>query len=137
MINSFTSEYRFLSNFWPAKVTLEGLVFDSVEHAYVAAKTTDAEIRKQVQQIKNTGEVKKFGRTIKLRSDWESVKLSIMEDLLRQKFSNSHLKQQLFLTGSHELVEGNWWGDIFWGVCNGVGENNLGKLLMKIRDEII
>jgi predicted NAD-dependent protein-ADP-ribosyltransferase YbiA (DUF1768 family) len=39
-------------------------------------------------------------------------------------------------TGDEELVEGNWWNDTFWGVCNGVGENNLGKLLMKIRAEL-
>jgi predicted NAD-dependent protein-ADP-ribosyltransferase YbiA (DUF1768 family) len=40
-------------------------------------------------------------------------------------------------TGNEELCEFNTWGDTFYGVCNGVGKNILGKLLMEIRDEEI
>ena len=59
-----------------------------------------------------------------------------MENGLRQKFKYPELREQLLSTGDQELVEGNWWRDFYWGVCNGVGDNNLGKLLMKIRDDI-
>ncbi len=69
------------------------------------------------------------------RPDWQEVKLSQMEFVLRQKFSHPELLALLLATGEMELVEDNDWDDTYWGVCNGVGENNLGKLLMKIRAE--
>ena len=59
-----------------------------------------------------------------------------MEDFLRQKFTDSDLKEKLLATGDAELIEGNHWGDVIWGVCNGIGENNLGKLLMNIRNDL-
>jgi predicted NAD-dependent protein-ADP-ribosyltransferase YbiA (DUF1768 family) len=58
-----------------------------------------------------------------------------MEEILRMKFADERLRDKLTSTAPVELVEGNWWGDTFWGVCKGVGENHLGRLLMKIRDE--
>ena len=71
-----------------------------------------------------------------MRSDWEGVKLQVMEDLLVQKFAHAELKTQLSQTGNALLVEGNYWGDSFWGVDNRKGgQNHLGKLLMKIRDK--
>ena len=60
-----------------------------------------------------------------------------MEDICRAKFTqNEELKKKLIDTGDATLIEGNTWNDTFWGVCNGVGENNLGKILMKIREEL-
>jgi predicted NAD-dependent protein-ADP-ribosyltransferase YbiA (DUF1768 family) len=77
-----------------------------------------------------------MGRAVTLRHDWEAVKFSYMELGLRLKFQNSDLAEKLIATGDEELVEGNTWGDRVWGVCDGEGENRLGKLLMKIREEI-
>jgi predicted NAD-dependent protein-ADP-ribosyltransferase YbiA (DUF1768 family) len=76
------------------------------------------------------------GRKIPIRKDWEDVKLDVMESLLRVKFADLELKQLLLATGTAKLIEGNFWGDTYWGVCAGIGRNNLGKLLMKIRDEL-
>ena len=59
-----------------------------------------------------------------------------MRDCLRLKFEIPELREALLNTDNAKLIEGNWWGDKFWGICNGVGENNLGKLLMEVRDEI-
>ena len=81
------------------------------------------------------GEAKRMGRQVTLRKDWEDVKISVMEKGLRMKFAIPELRDKLLATGEEELVEGNWWGDTCWGVCKGVGANNLGKLLMKIREE--
>jgi predicted NAD-dependent protein-ADP-ribosyltransferase YbiA (DUF1768 family) len=58
-----------------------------------------------------------------------------MLNLLRQKFQNPELREKLLCTGKLELIEGNYWGDTYWGVCRGVGENRLGKLLMLVREE--
>lgn len=133
-IRSFMGPYRFLSNFWLAEVSLDGVVYPSVEHAYVAAKTLDLGVRAAIAEVDTPGKVKRMGRKLVLRDDWEDVKLQVMEDLLRQKFApGTALRTQLDLTGSSHLEEGNTWGDTFWGVCRGVGENHLGKLLMKIR----
>lgn len=82
-------------------------------------------------------ELKAWGKTVDLRSDWSEVRLQVMEDILRIKFSQEQFKQKLLATGNEELVEGNWWHDKFWGQCPvGTGENHLGKLLMKIRKEL-
>jgi hypothetical protein len=82
------------------------------------------------------GESKKLGRRCPVREDWEEIKLSVMEELVRSKFSNPKLSQKLLETNDKLLVEGNTWGDTFWGVCNGRGENHLGKILMKVRSEL-
>ena len=133
-IKSFRGPYRWLSNFWPAQVVLDGIVFGSVEHAYQAAKTLDLDHRRAIAGLAKPGQAKRYGRKLQVREDWEQVKLAVMEDLLRQKFSHPDLGQKLLDTGDACLEESNVWRDFFWGVCDGKGENHLGRLLMKIRD---
>jgi ribA/ribD-fused uncharacterized protein len=136
VIDSFRGEYRWLSTNWPAQVELGGMRFPSVEHAYQAAKTTDARQRAQFL-TGSPGDAKRLGRRVTMRPDWEVVKVDVMRDLLRQKFARgSELAAKLIATGAQPLVEGNTWGDTFWGVCRGKGENNLGRLLMQVRDEV-
>lgn len=134
-IESFSGEFRFLSNFWPASVELDGDLYPSTEHAYQAAKTLDKGLRSKIRQADSPGKAKRLGGKLKLREDWETVKLGVMENILRQKFSEPLLKMKLQNTAPKELIEGNHWNDTFWGICNGEGSNHLGKLLMKIRDE--
>lgn len=134
-ITSFKKEYNFLSNFFPVEVVFEDWVYPSVEHAYVAAKSTDPEFRRSVREASSAGAAKRLGRKVKLRPNWVHLKLEVMGQLLCRKFEHLHLREQLWDTAPRELVEDNNWGDQFWGVCNGVGENYLGKLLMKIRDK--
>jgi ribA/ribD-fused uncharacterized protein len=135
MIDDFSGDFAFLSNFFPVDVTFEGLLFRSTEAAYQASKTLDLRLRRQFVLLSPV-KAKKLGNKIELRDDWTDVRLQIMENILRQKFAIEEFKELLLLTGDEELVEGNVWHDVFWGVCNGVGENHLGKLLMKIRLEI-
>ena len=135
-IKGFQGENRWLSNFWPAMVTLDGISYPTTEQAYVAAKTLDPEIRKQIAALTTPGKAKRFGRRIEVRPDWENVKLAVMEDLTRQKFNIPELKEKLLATGDAYIEETNRWGDKFWGVSGGVGQNNLGKIIMKVRDEL-
>jgi N-glycosidase YbiA len=136
-ITEFSGEYRWLSNFWPSVVELDGIVFQHVEGAYVAAKTLDIDARYRIQNLLTPGACKREGRKLQLRDDWENVKVSIMETLLRQKFApDSDLARQLLATGDREIQEGNYWGDTFWGICKGRGQNVLGRLLMHIRNEL-
>lgn len=136
-IAAFTGEYRWLSNFWPAPVMLDGVVYPTVEHAYVAAKTTDPAVRHQVLLCIGPTSVKRFGRTIRLRDDWDMTRLTVMADLVWQKFQEPDLRRRLINTTGRELIEGNTWNDTFWGVCNGVGMNHLGRIIMNIREHII
>lgn len=136
VIDSFQGEKRFLSNFFPAKVSLDGIKFSSVENAYQAAKTLDESIRLKFVNL-TAGQAKRESRKLKIRPDWEQVKLLIMNDLVTEKFTrNLDLQKKLLDTGEAELIEGNTWGDVFWGVCKGKGDNNLGKILMSVRNRI-
>lgn len=132
---SFSGEYRWLSNFWPAKVVCRGLVFPTVENAYQAMKCKVFDQMVEFTHIK-PWEAKKLGRTIVTREDWDIIKLETMRNLVHQKFWHEDLKQKLLATGHVMLIEGNTWGDTYWGVCNGKGENHLGKILMAERAEL-
>ena len=135
-IDSFTGEYRFLSNFYPCEIIFEGALYPSVEHAYQAAKTLVQEERGRIQAAKTPGAAKKLGRKVTLQAGWNSMRVAVMRELLRTKFSDNVLKAILLETGDADLVEGNNWGDAFWGVCKGRGENWLGRLLTEIRKEV-
>jgi hypothetical protein len=135
MIDRFEGENFFLSNFYPATVTFEGEEYPTTEHAYQAAKTIDNNSRGQIKLCTTPGRAKRMGAKVGLRQDWEVIKESVMLDLLRQKFQNKELSQKLLETGDQDLVEGNNWGDCEWGVCNGIGKNKLGKILMQVRLE--
>lgn len=130
MINSFRDEYRFLSNFW---IEEDGY---TVEHHYQAEKAVSDEEYQWVLESRTPGEAKRRGRKVNMVPDWDYIKNRIMLDLVRAKFQNPGLKSKLLATGDQELVEGNHWGDTYWGVCNGVGQNKLGKILMKVREEL-
>lgn len=134
-IDSFTGDYRFLSNFYSVEVKYDGVSFPSCEHAYQAAKTEDKGKRRKFREG-TAGVAKREGRRLILRPGWEGMKLDIMLDLLRQKFAHPHLRRVLLETEDAELIEGNTWNDRFWGQCDGTGLNHLGKLLMRVRDEI-
>ena len=137
-IDSFRGKYYFLSNFFPAEVTYNGLTYQNNEAAFQAQKTYSKEERIEFTTLEPR-DAKRRGRRVRLRKDWEQVKDRIMEEIVRAKFSqNEELKEQLLATGDAQLVEGNRWNDRYWGVDirSGVGENHLGKILMKVRSEL-
>ncbi len=136
VIDRFKGEHRFLSNFLGGPVSYDGETYETVEHAYQAAKTTDLVVRKAIQECATPGRAKRLGQKSSLRPDWEDVKEGVMFGLLRIKFQIPEFRDKLLDTGSTPLIEGNTWGDVYWGVCRGEGENRLGKLLMRIREEL-
>jgi ribA/ribD-fused uncharacterized protein len=123
-------------------IKLDEVYYSSCEHAYQAAKTIFPDERKLFTALGFTaGDAKKLGQTLKLREDWDHIKVNIMEDLVRQKFQTIVLRAQLLKTGQAIIIEGNSWHDQFWGDCTclkhqGIpGQNHLGRILMKIRGE--
>lgn len=142
-ITSFRGEYRFLSNFALAEVTALGVTAATSEHLYQAMKTEDPERRTWVLASDSPGESKRRGRKVALRPDWETIKLDIMRAVVNAKFEQHlDLASRLLETGEAVLIEGNTFGDRFFGAeldlhtGNWVGENHLGKILMAIREEL-
>lgn len=133
-IDSFEGDYYFLSNFYPCQIVYKGYIFKSSESAFQSDKDLS---RQKDFELLSPGRAKRLGKQVNLRPDWEEVKDSIMEDILRIKFSKMRLREKLIATYPRKLIEGNDWFDTYWGVCNGEGKNKLGKILMKIRKEII
>ncbi len=89
-----------------------------------------------ISQCTTPGQAKRAGLRLRLRFDWPAIKLGVMSTGLDAKFQIPELRDKLLATGNAELVEGNSWNDTYWGMCRGVGDNHLGKLLMKIRAEL-
>lgn len=136
-IVSFTGPNFFLSNFYPCEVVFEGKIYKSSEHAYMAAKTTDPNIREYIAAQPTPAAAKKVGRSIPLRENWDNIRIHYMRVILENKFGDYDLRARLDATKGCELIEGNTWGDRFWGQCPlGNGRNELGKLLMSIRDDV-
>ena len=136
MINEFRGKYYFLSNFFTVPVTYEGITYANNEAAFQAAKTLSQKIRQEFANLP-PNEAKKKGRAVTLRENWDVIKYDIMYNIVLAKFTqNPELKAKLLATGNELLEEGNNWGDKIWGTVNGVGHNNLGKILMRIRDEL-
>jgi N-glycosidase YbiA len=139
MIRKFDKAYKWLSNFAPCTIVLNGITYPSVEHAYMSAKSDDVRwyLKCTDDRIK-PGTIKKLSRGILLVSNWDSLKIEVMRECLNQKFSQEPYKTLLIETGDVFIQEGNFWGDTFWGVDleTGEGENNLGKLIMKVREKL-
>ena len=135
-INKFEGEFDFLSNFSLHAVEYDGTVWPTAEHAFQAAKTNNEEQKVAIWNALTPGHAKKMGKKVTLRHDWEEKKIDVMLQIVRSKFTNEELKQKLLATGDTKLVEGNYWNDRFWGVCQGEGQNHLGRILMQVREEI-
>jgi ribA/ribD-fused uncharacterized protein len=137
VIDAFTGPYFFLSNFAESPVEFEGALYPTVEHAFAAAKTLDPTERELIRLAERPGEAKRLGRQVALRPGWDDLRVEVMRGLLARKFApGSELAARLLATGDAQLVEGNTWGDRFWGVCRGQGRNQLGQLLMELRDQL-
>lgn len=137
-VNGFFLQHRFLSNYHECPVEHEGILYGSSEAAYQAAKTENLAKRRLFAEMR-PNQSKKEGQYLTLRVGWNDMKVSVMREVLMDKFTrNRELGLMLVSTAPVRFEETNWWGDMFWGVCwhNGAwrGENNLGKVLMDIRN---
>ena len=134
MIAAFENEYSFLSNFFEADVTYRCITFKNNEAAFQAQKCP-SRIDEFIKLPPNRA--KRLGRKVDLRADWDQVKDQIMYEICKCKFTqNPTLKLMLIKTSDQELIEGNYWKDTYWGVCKGIGQNKLGKILMRLREEL-
>ena len=127
--------YNWFSNMEPDPITIDNITYPSVENYYQSQKTLDLTERRQFETC-NPGYSKKLGKSIKLRNDWEQIKFDVMEKALKIKFALGTSWYTKLKETEGEIVEWNNWNDKIWGkTLDGIGENHLGKILMKIRDE--
>lgn len=133
-IKGFVGQNRFLSNFWPCEIYFNGKRYLNSEAAYQAQKSGGELYIEQFFEI-DAKLAKQMGKKMPLVKNWDIIKYDIMSAIVFDKFyRNKDLRQKLLDTRNKYLEETNWWGDKIWGVCDGIGENNLGKILMKIRE---
>lgn len=141
-ITMFKNEYAFLSNFSPINIEIDGRLWQTSEHMYMACKTTDPYMQEKIRKAYTPGYAKKLGRQLTLRPDWEQIKDQAMLRVLQTKFKyNKEHRELLLATGNEQLIEGNYWHDNYWGSCickrcGNKGKNMLGQLLMQVRDEL-
>lgn len=148
-ISRFIGSWGFLSMFYPAELVWEGVTYRTGEHAFNAGKTVvvgtgprDRGTRMWVAAAPSPGEAKARGRQLQLRPGWdETVRYEVMASVLYAKFAHDPFRvARLMSTGDRELIEGNDWHDVHWGVCScrnhGYGDNHLGRLLMELREKL-
>jgi ribA/ribD-fused uncharacterized protein len=139
-IDRFVDDYAFLSNFYAWDLTYRGIYYPTAEHAFQAAKSDQVSNKLMISHAETPGKAKRLGRQITIRDDWEDVKLRVMLEILIEKFAPTDRMDQLKATAPHNLVEGNYWHDQFWGNCfcpdhqNDKGSNKLGLILKYIRN---
>jgi len=143
MIDKFSDDFEFLSNFYVSPLKWDGYSWLTVEHIFQAAKTYDPNMRKIIREASTPSKAKHLGRKVTLRSDWEDIKSAIMYELTKLKFfPDTDLAKKLLATGEEILVEGNYWHDNIWGSCycdkckDIEGGNLLGYILMLVRKEL-
>ena len=136
-ISEFKGQYEFLSNFYPSKIMFHNRLYPTVEHAFQASKTDDYNEQEAIRLVPDARAAKKYGRKVTLRANWDGIRVAFMKAIVLEKFKqNPDLLEKLLDTGDAVLEEGNYWQDKFWGVFNGQGDNNLGKVLMEVREEL-
>jgi ribA/ribD-fused uncharacterized protein len=130
----FRGKYSFLSNFYNSPIVYKDKVYSTAEHLFQCCKTESEKEREWIRTAHSPAEAKGRGRKVSLRNDWNKIKVNAMRGVLKLKFKQNKdlLKRLMEIEG--EIVEDNEWNDKYWGKCNGVGKNVLGKLLMEIRD---
>jgi len=147
VIPEFKGEDYFMSNFYAHeqhfRTADKPLCMPTAEHVFQAAKyrALDADEDAKVAYVvkvaaaKTPTEARKLGKSVKGLDiqAWDDMKIEVMREILLSKFSDPDLEARLLGTGDAMLVEGNTWGDTFWGRCDKKGYNILGVLLMELR----
>lgn len=136
-INTFSGRHFWLSNFVACSIVYKNRVYPTTEHAYQAQKTSSIEWQQKIQEADGPRQAKFLGRQCPLRDDWDSLRDQVMLEVSRLKYQQPTFGNKLVATYPRELIEGNYWGDTYWGVHNGKGENKLGKILMRVRQELM
>jgi len=129
----FRGDLGFLSNFYPSLIIYNNVDYRSSEHLFQSLKAKDPDAAERIR-VSDFKDVKKLGRVVEAKDNWDQIRVAVMFLCLQLKFEQNYdLMKDLLNTNNYDLVEENDWGDKFWGVCDGEGENMLGKLLLLLK----
>lgn len=140
-IGFYEREFYVLSNFSSFAVEWRGRIWSTSEHAYQAAHFFDTapELAEEIYHARSAHEAYKVAKANSDRAptDWDDNKVRIMEDICRHKLAqHPYVRQKLLETLDRPLVEDSP-KDSFWGWgADHKGRNELGKVWMRLRDEI-
>jgi hypothetical protein len=133
---STTDAYGELSNFASYPIKLDGKLWPTSEHYFQGQKFVDPATRERIRRASTPAEAARLGRSrkLRLRPDWEAVKVAVMRKAVEAKFAqHADLAAMLLATGDAALVE-HTPNDEFWGDGgDGSGRNVLGRILMDVR----
>lgn len=136
---SQNEEYGEFSNFAPFGIEMDGIWYPTVEHYYQSQKFNNAEYCNQIRKAETPRQAAELGKLKKfpLKENWDEIRYSVMQKAITAKF-NTHpkLKEILLNTQDAELIENSPY-DFYWGCgSDGTGQNNLGKILMAVRETL-
>lgn len=136
-IIDFIGRLKVLSMMHKHKVEFRGLVFPSIFHATVAGRFWDDKLAKKIARTHDPIKARNLCTGFPVDRNWNHIRLSVMEDLVKQKFSKDPLRTILLDTHPHTIWSLNQYGDRFWGIVEGEGgENNYGKILVSVREAL-
>lgn len=138
-ITEFKGEHNWLSNFFPCNILVDGEWYPSVEHAYMSHKCDNPWWKSKCRdRATSAAEIKRLSKLVNLVEGWDDMRISVMQKCLEAKFRLPAFANKLIETGDAIIEEGNNWGDEFWGINlkTGAGSNNLGILILQIRNNI-
>lgn len=132
--------YDVFSNFSALAVEFEGALYPTAEHAYQAAKCTDPAGKQAILRAKSPAEAKDIANLAYQAAkhpQWDQIKVGVLENILRAKLAqHDTVRQALMRSGKEDIGEASP-DDMFWGYGDGQGQNQLGKLWMKLRSELV
>lgn len=137
-LSSSGGKYAAFSNFYPSPFTMDGYEWPTVEHYFQAAKFVNhPSYYERIHDAATPLKAKDLGqnRRLTIVADWDRNRCTVMARALNAKFEDPTLRELLLSTGNAKLIEANT-HDEYWGIGSGKGANHLGRLLMKLRDQL-
>jgi ribA/ribD-fused uncharacterized protein len=138
VITEFRRQYRFLSSFYDQApftwTDWTGQLWQAPtrEHAFQASKTVNEKAIHWVMTAPSAGEAKTRGRQVPLVAGWDTISRSVMLRLAVGQYQlYPELCALLAATAPAILIEGNSWGDYFWGA---IPDSALGQMIPRWAD---
>ncbi|MBI5044583.1 MAG: NADAR family protein [Candidatus Levybacteria bacterium] len=135
----YETSYFSFSNFSSHSIKIDGVLYPTVEHAFHAAKFDNEKIKEEIKSAGSPLKAFEIGKKYKpqRRSNWDETKVSVLQKIIAEKVKqHDEVRKALLATGNEEIIEDNPLDD-FWGNGkDGNGQNHMGKILMRIRNEL-
>jgi hypothetical protein len=135
----YENSYFVFHNFSAHAIKYNGVVYPTAEHAFHVSKFDDVKIKEEIKNAESPLKAFELGKKYKpfRKTNWDEIKVNVLYEIIKEKVKqHEEVRKALLVTGDEEIIEDNP-NDNFWGSGkDGKGQNNTGKILMKIRQEL-